>query len=96
MPVLKFREDKTPFVDLGDSEIRLEDDKPSEAIVQKGVVELRETPEVIQAAIIELREMVKGKSNLIEIFLVILTQIYIHEFASRRQLPSRPATRVSL
>lgn len=59
-------EDKIPFIDLGDGFIiRLEyEDLSDEKYIEKAKTELRETPEVVQAAISELRLLIKGKKFL--------------------------------
>lgn len=56
-------DDKIPFIDLGDGFIiRLEyEDLSDEKYIEKAKNELRESPEVVQAAISELRILIKGK-----------------------------------
>lgn len=52
-----------PFIDLGDGyKIRLEyEDLQEEKYIEKARTELRETPEVVKAAVEELRELIKGR-----------------------------------
>lgn len=58
-------EDKIPYIDLGDGYvIRLEyEDLSDEKYIEKAKIELRETPEVVEAAISELRKLIKGKTS---------------------------------
>lgn len=60
---IKTGEDKIPFIDLGDGfVIRLEyEDLTDEKYIEKAKTELRETPENVEAAISELRNLIKGK-----------------------------------
>lgn len=60
---IEYFRDKAPYIQVGDYEIRLESDPPSEAVLQKARNELREVPEITAPAILELREMVKGKTK---------------------------------
>lgn len=55
-------EDKIPFIQMGDGyKIRLEyEDLTDEKFIEKARSELRETPEVVQAAIEEFRSLIKG------------------------------------
>lgn len=54
--------DGTPFVMWGDNKIQLET-KPisDENLKEKASKELRETPEVVEQALAELRQLLKGK-----------------------------------
>lgn len=58
---VKYNENNVPYIGLGDYEIRLESELPSEAVKEKARTELRELPEIVEPAIAELREMLKGK-----------------------------------
>lgn len=60
---VKYNENNVPYIGLGDHEIRLESDPPTEAVMEKARNELRELPEITEPAIAELREMLKGKST---------------------------------
>lgn len=57
-------EDKIPFIDLGSGYIiRLEyEDLKDEKYIEKARNELRETPEVVEEALKELRQLIKGES----------------------------------
>lgn len=61
IPCIKYNQNNTPYIKFGDYEIRLESEQPDEAVLQKSRDELREVPEITAPAILELREMVKGK-----------------------------------
>lgn len=60
---IKYGDDKLPYIDLGkDYKIRLEyEEVTDEKYVEKARVELRETPEVKQQAIMELKELLRGQ-----------------------------------
>lgn len=58
---VKYNENNVPYIGLGDHEIRLESEPPSDAVMEKARTELRELPEIVEPAIAELREMLKGK-----------------------------------
>lgn len=58
---VKHNENNVPYIALDGCEIRLENEQPSEAIMEKARTELRELPEIVEPAIAELREMLKGK-----------------------------------
>lgn len=60
IPCIKYNQNNTPYIQFGDYEIRLENEQPDEAVLQKSRDELRELPEITAPAILELREMVKG------------------------------------
>lgn len=60
VPCIKYNQNNNPYIELGDYEIRLENEKPDEAVLQKSRDELREVPEITAPAILELRELVKG------------------------------------
>lgn len=59
--VIKYNEDKTPYIQFGEFEICLENGKPDAETQQIAVDQLRETPDMIQPAIEELRNLLKGK-----------------------------------
>lgn len=58
---IKYNENNIPYVDLIDYHIRLENESPSEDVLQKARDELRELPENIAPAVEELRELLKGE-----------------------------------
>lgn len=62
---VKFDNDGVPYVIWGESKIQLET-KPDldEDTKKKAVEELRETPELVQQALEELRQLLKGEQNL--------------------------------
>lgn len=59
---VQFGSDGVPFVTWGDNKIMLEltpvDDGSS---IEKAKIELRETPEVVENALVELRKLLKSK-----------------------------------
>lgn len=62
MTNLKFDENHLPYIDVGDNAvIRMEKEDPPEWALEKARTELRETPEIIQSAIKELRELIQSK-----------------------------------
>lgn len=50
-----------PTLTIGDLSIRLETEEPSAELKEIARKELRETPEVVEAAKKELKELLKGK-----------------------------------
>lgn len=58
---VKYNENNVPYIGIGEHEIRLESEPPTEAVMEKARTELRELPEITGPAIAELREMLKGK-----------------------------------
>lgn len=62
-PCIKYNQSNTPYIEFGAYEIRLENEQPDEAVLQKSRDELREVPEIVEPAILELRELVKGKQR---------------------------------
>lgn len=58
---IKYNENNVPYIGIGKHEIRLESEPPTEAIMEKARKELREVPEIVEPAIIELREMLQSK-----------------------------------
>lgn len=58
---VKYNENNVPYIGLGEHEIRLESEPPTEAVIEKARIELREQPDITGPAIVELREMLKGK-----------------------------------
>lgn len=58
---IKFNENNVPYVDLVEYEIRLESEPPHEKVLEKAREELRELPEIVAPAIVELRELIKGE-----------------------------------
>lgn len=60
---LKFDENKIPYIDLENGyAIRLETDELTEEEAEKAKRELRETPEVVESALKELRVLLQGTS----------------------------------
>lgn len=57
-------EDDIPFIDLGKGyKIRLEyEDLTDEKYLEKARTELRETPEVVEKSLAELRKLIKGEN----------------------------------
>lgn len=61
---LKFDENKIPYIDLENGySIRLETDELTEEEAEKAKRELRETPEVVESALKELRVLLQGTSS---------------------------------
>lgn len=61
---LKFDENKIPYIDLENGySIRLETDDLTEEEAEKAKRELRETPEVVESALKELRVLLQGTSS---------------------------------
>lgn len=58
---VKYTENNVPYIALGEHELRLEAEPPSEAILEKARTELRELPEIVEPAVNELRELLKSK-----------------------------------
>lgn len=58
---IKYNENNVPYIGLGKHEIRLESEPPTEAILEKARKELREVPEIVEPAIVELRELLQSK-----------------------------------
>lgn len=58
---VKYNENNVPYIGIGEHEIRLESEPPTEAVMEKARTELRELPEITGPAIAELREMLKSK-----------------------------------
>jgi len=61
---IKFDDNKIPYIQLGHLEVRLEDEEPNETVKEKARVELRETPEVVESALEELRQLVLAETTL--------------------------------
>lgn len=62
---IKYDENNLPYIGVGDHKIRLENEQPTEAVMEKARNELREIPEITGPAIAELREMLKGKCEMV-------------------------------
>lgn len=60
---IKYNENNIPYIGLGEHEIRLESESPNEAVLEKAKTELREIPEIVTPAILELRELLQSKQN---------------------------------
>ena len=62
---IKIGDDNVPYIDLGyDYKIRLEyEEVTNEALITKAKNELRETPEIVEAALIELRKLLQTENN---------------------------------
>ncbi|KAJ0182048.1 hypothetical protein K1T71_002770 [Dendrolimus kikuchii] len=62
---MKFDDDGVPYVMWGSNKIQLETNPVTEKkILDKAENELRETPEVVEKALAELRELIKGENSL--------------------------------
>lgn len=60
---IQYNEDGTPFIMWGDSKIQLERWPITEKFYkEKAETELRETPEIIEKSLQELRALLKGKT----------------------------------
>lgn len=59
--LIKYNEDKTPYIEFGAYEIRLENERPDAETTKIATEELRETPDIVQPAIEELRNLLKSK-----------------------------------
>lgn len=61
---LKLNADKVPYVDLGGGihiELDLSEYDDDKLCVEKAREELRETPEIVEASLKQLRELLKGE-----------------------------------
>lgn len=58
---IKYDENKVPYIQLGHLKVRLEDDEPTEEVKEIARVQLRETPDIVQPAVEEMKKMVLGK-----------------------------------
>jgi len=61
---LKYDDNKVPYIQLGHIKVRLEDEEPTDEVKEIARVELRETPDVVQAAVEEMRELTQAETNL--------------------------------
>lgn len=61
---LKFDDNQLPYIDLGSAVIRLEKEDPPEWALEKARNELRETPEIVEKAILELRQLIQNTEYL--------------------------------
>jgi hypothetical protein len=61
---IKYNDDKVPYIQLGHLVVRLEDEEPSDEVKEIARVELRETPDVVQPAIEEMRLLTLAETNL--------------------------------
>lgn len=59
--VVKFDDNQAGYIDLGTGKIRLEKEEPAEWAVEIARKELRETPENVEKAIAELKELLQRK-----------------------------------
>lgn len=90
---VKYNENNVPYIGVGTHEIRLESEQPTEAVIEKARVELREQDEITGPAIVELREMLKGeqqatnkKGSEIPVFVVDMTTIAILRKKQKKQM----------
>lgn len=60
---IKYDSDKLPYIQLGDLQVRLENQEPNAVVKEKARNELRETPDVVATAIEDFRTLVKGKTR---------------------------------
>ncbi|CAD7079710.1 unnamed protein product [Hermetia illucens] len=61
---LKYDENNLPYIDLGKYKMRLEREEPTNEVLEKARIELRETPEIVEKAFKELRELIKQEKHL--------------------------------
>jgi hypothetical protein len=54
-------EDNVPFIQLGDHQLRLDLEDLDETYKERAKNELRETPEVVENALRQFRELIIGK-----------------------------------
>lgn len=54
------RDNGEPFIQLGENILRLEEDEIDGHYVKKAEIELRETPDIVEKAIEEIKELIKG------------------------------------
>uniref|UniRef100_T1GTB0 CRAL-TRIO domain-containing protein n=1 Tax=Megaselia scalaris TaxID=36166 RepID=T1GTB0_MEGSC len=62
--VVKFDDNQAGYIDLGTGKIRLEKEEPAEWAVEIARKELRETPENVEKAIAELKELLQQQKHL--------------------------------
>lgn len=58
---LKYDDNKVPYIQLGHLKVRLEDEEPTDEVKEIARIQLRETPDVVQPAVEEMRQLVLGK-----------------------------------
>lgn len=63
-PTIEFGPDRVPFVQLGGHILRLDLEELNEEWRERSRIELRETPEVVESAMEQLRILLKGEENL--------------------------------
>lgn len=61
---IKYDENKVPYIQLGHLKVRLEDEEPSDEVKEIARVELRETPDVVQPAVEEMKQLTLAETNL--------------------------------
>ena len=61
MSSIKYDQDNLPYIPLGDLKVRLENEEPTDAVMEKARTELRETSEIAGPACEELRALLKCK-----------------------------------
>lgn len=79
---IQFDENGVPYVDWGGNTIRLEKEPVTEkALIEKAEKELRETPEIREQALRELRELLKGAATFIKIYKTVFINVlmYLHQ-----------------
>lgn len=57
--VVKYDDNQAGYIDLGNGKIRLEKEEPAEWAMEIAKRELRETPENVEKAIAELKELLQ-------------------------------------
>lgn len=61
MSLIKMDDREMPYIPLGSLNVRLENDEPSVAVLEKARTELRETPDIVGPALEELRRLLKSE-----------------------------------
>ncbi|KAI4465975.1 alpha-tocopherol transfer protein-related [Holotrichia oblita] len=64
------RDDGEPFIQLGENILRLEEDEIDGHYVKKAEIELRETPDIVEKAIEEIKELIKGRVSVLKAFML--------------------------
>lgn len=67
---LKYDDNKVPYIQLGHLKVRLEDEEPSDEVKEIARVELRETPDIVQPAVEEMRRLTLGKYYIFLLYLL--------------------------
>lgn len=62
---IQYDDNKLPYIQLGHLRVRLENEEPNETVQEIARIQLRETPDVVQPALEELRQLVLGKYKIV-------------------------------